>query len=267
LSIHVNGAAVNGALPFPVTSWTVWTTGTRAVRLPAGAVRIRAVETGNGPNLDSLTVTAGAPPTPTTAPRPTPPPEAPPTGCTIDAVCEAETARLGGAVPDTAYGGYTGIGFADYLGPGRPPGFVEWTVSVPAAGTYALSFRYSNGGTGDRPMTISVDGAVVSDSLSFPVTGWWTSWLVRTVSVRLPAGSVRIRATEKPNGPNVDNLTVTAGPAPQPTASGTSTWVPNTSYAVGTLVNYGGVTYRCQKPHTSQVGWEPPSVASLWALP
>jgi hypothetical protein len=49
LSIHVNGAAVNGALPFPVTSWTVWTTCTRAVRLPAGAVRIRAVETGNGP--------------------------------------------------------------------------------------------------------------------------------------------------------------------------------------------------------------------------
>jgi hypothetical protein len=225
------------------------------------------VETGNGPNLDSLTVTSGAPALPTAAPRPPPPPAAPPAGCAIDAVCEAETARLGGGVaPDTIYGGYTGIGFADYAGPGSPPGFIEWTVNVPAAGTYALSFRYSNGGTGDRPMDISVDGTVVADTLSFPVTGWWTSWMVKTVSARLPAGPVRIRATEKPNGPNVDNLTVTAGPPPQPTASGTPGWAPNIPYAVGTLVTYGGTTYSCLKAHTSQVGWEPPSVASLWAL-
>jgi hypothetical protein len=158
---------------------------------------------------------------------------------------------------------------------------VEWTVNVPTAGTYSLNFRYGNGGTGDRPMSISVNGTTVSSSLSFPVTGW-TSWTVRSLSASLPAGTVRIRATELPNGPNVDNLTVTGGATPTPTAApratatatsapratpttgGTAAWTTGVSYVVGNLVTYGGVTYRCVQNHTSQVGWEPPNVPALW---
>jgi hypothetical protein len=86
------------------------------------------------------------------------------------------------------------------------------------AGTYSLDFRYANGGTGDRPMSISVDGATVDASLSFPVTGW-THWRVHSLSTRLPAGSIKIRATEISNGPNVDNLTVTGGPIPTAAAT------------------------------------------------
>jgi hypothetical protein len=94
--------------------------------------------------------------------------------------------------------------------------------------------------------------------MSFPVTGW-TSWTVRSQSASLPAGLVRIRATETPNGPNVDNLTVTA-------AGGVTAWAPNVAYAVGNLATYGGLTYRCVQAHTSQAGWEPPNAPSLWAL-
>src|SRR3954470_15230581 len=43
-----------------------------------------------------------------------------------------------------------------------------------------------------------------------------------------------------------------------------SAWAPNTTYAVGTLVTYGGHTYKCIQAHTSQVGWEPPNVPALW---
>src|SRR5690348_15993594 len=32
-------------------------------------------------------------------------------------------------------------------------------------------------------------------------------------------------------------------------------WQPNTSYAVGAIVTYGGSTYKCIQAHTSQVGW------------
>src|SRR5262245_50915680 len=72
-------------------------------------------------------------------------------------------------------------------------------------------------------MSIQVNGTTVVSSMSFPVTGW-TTWTVRTQSVSLPAGSVKIRATELPNGPNVDNLVVTStGPTPTSTATATAT--------------------------------------------
>jgi hypothetical protein len=42
------------------------------------------------------------------------------------------------------------------------------------------------------------------------------------------------------------------------------TWAPNTPYAVGALVIYQSVEYKCLQAHTSQVGWEPPNVPALW---
>src|SRR4029079_18978268 len=118
-------------------------------------------------------------------------------------------------------------------------------VIVPTAGPYNLNIRYGNGGTGDRPMSIQVNGTTVVSSMSFPVTGW-TSWTVRAQGVSLPAGSVRIRATELPNGTNVDNLVVTSLATPTstrtstPTATSTATptstpsgvaaWAPNVAY-------------------------------------
>ena len=41
-------------------------------------------------------------------------------------------------------------------------------------------------------------------------------------------------------------------------------WQPNTAYAVGALVTFNNVEYRCLQAHTSQVGWEPPNVPALW---
>lgn len=43
-----------------------------------------------------------------------------------------------------------------------------------------------------------------------------------------------------------------------------SAWQPNTPYATGVLVTYGGATYRCLQAHTSLVGWEPATTAALW---
>ncbi|SEL16229.1 chitinase [Stigmatella aurantiaca] len=43
-------------------------------------------------------------------------------------------------------------------------------------------------------------------------------------------------------------------------------WAPNVSYTVGTLVTYGGSTYKCVQAHTSLTGWEPSNVPALWEL-
>jgi len=41
-------------------------------------------------------------------------------------------------------------------------------------------------------------------------------------------------------------------------------WAPNTPYAIGALVIYQSIEYKCIQAHTSQVGWEPPNVPALW---
>ena len=38
------------------------------------------------------------------------------------------------------------------------------------------------------------------------------------------------------------------------------------AYTVGDLVTYSGTVYRCLQAHTSQAGWTPAAVASLWTV-
>jgi alpha-D-xyloside xylohydrolase len=123
-------------------------------------------------------------------------------------VFEAEDAALSGAVVSTANGGFTGTGYADYVHASGD--FVEWTVNVATAGSHTLAFRYANGGTTNRPLSLSVNGAVINSALAFNPTGSWTTWGSTTLSASLPAGSaVKIRATATgSSGANIDNLTV-----------------------------------------------------------
>lgn len=57
-------------------------------------------------------------------------------------------------------------------------------------------------------------------------------------------------------------------PSASPTRSapptGSTTWAPGTAYAVGAVVTYNGVSYRCLQAHTALVGWEPPTTPALW---
>ncbi|GAB3524516.1 lytic polysaccharide monooxygenase [Phytohabitans suffuscus] len=53
----------------------------------------------------------------------------------------------------------------------------------------------------------------------------------------------------------------TAAPTVHPTAT---PWQPDTGYAAGATVSFGGRAYTARQAHTSQVGWEPPNVPALW---
>lgn len=41
-------------------------------------------------------------------------------------------------------------------------------------------------------------------------------------------------------------------------------WAADTTYKVGDRRRYDGKLWRCVQAHTSQAGWEPPSVPALW---
>ncbi len=80
-------------------------------------------------------------------------------------------------------------------------------------------------------------------------------------SMRVQSGSATATPTATPTS------APSGTPAPTATATPTSgggTWAPNTFYAVGATVTYGGLSYRCVQAHTSQVGWEPPNAPALW---
>ena len=84
-------------------------------------------------------------------------------------IYETENATLFGLVVATQYAGYSGTGYADYQNASGD--YVEFSFNASSTGTYPIAFRYANGGTGDRPLQLSVNGTVVASSLSFPVTG------------------------------------------------------------------------------------------------
>ncbi len=123
-------------------------------------------------------------------------------------VYQAENATITQGTVDSDHAGYTGTGFVNgtnVVGSG-----VTWSVNVAAAGSTQLIFRYANGTTVSRPMTVAVDGTTVSTP-TFAATGSWETWTTTTVTVNATAGShsVKVTATTANGGPNLDSLTVT----------------------------------------------------------
>lgn len=80
-----------------------------------------------------------------------------------------------------------------------------------------------------------------------------------------PTASPTVSPTTSPS-PTVSPTTSpspTVSPSPTPTGAYPA-WAPNTAYAVGARVTYGGRSYQCRQAHTSIVTWEPPNAPALW---
>jgi len=121
-------------------------------------------------------------------------------------ILQAEDATLNGAIEETNQTGYIGTGFVDFVN--ATGDYIQWTVNVPTAGSYDLSFRYAlpNGG---RPLELKVNNVVKIASLDFPATGLWNTWEYVSTSQTLNAGNNTIRLTTNgSNGGNIDELRV-----------------------------------------------------------
>jgi len=115
--------------------------------------------------------------------------------------------------PDGLWDGFNGAGYLD-MGMNVGDAF-SFEIDSPAAGTYTFAFRYGNGGTTDRPMTLSVGGTVVA-TLAFAPGSAWDDWQVATVDVALAQGVNTITVTNTiATGPNFDQVTVTNNVEPE----------------------------------------------------
>ncbi|NUT03609.1 MAG: YbhB/YbcL family Raf kinase inhibitor-like protein [Hamadaea sp.] len=107
---------------------------------------------------------------------------------------------------DSNWTGFSGTGFCNTTN--AVGGSVTWTVSSPTAGTATLAIRYANGTTTDRPANVLVNGAAAGSTVSFAGTGAWTTWVTKTVSVPVVAGSntIKLAATTANGDANIDYL-------------------------------------------------------------
>jgi len=133
---------------------------------------------------------------------------------------EAETApaTCTGTI-DSNHAGYSGTGFCN--GDNAIGAAAQFTVNA-AAGTATLGVRFANGTTIARPADVLVNGSRVT-SVSFEGTGAWTTWVTKTLTVALTAGSntVRFSPTAADGLPNIDALDVDS------TSTSTGTGLPN----------------------------------------
>jgi hypothetical protein len=83
--------------------------------------------------------------------------------------------------------------------------YVEFTVNVPAAGTYTMNVRYDNGFGSTATHNVSVNGGTAS-SISYPATVDWSryNWAQKTVT--LNAGNNTIRFAKGTNFAELDVL-------------------------------------------------------------
>ncbi|MEN6341340.1 MAG: NosD domain-containing protein, partial [Methanospirillum sp.] len=180
--------------------------------------------------------------TPTVTQTPTPGVQTPYRSVTLPARLEAENydlggegvayhdneaANLGGAYRTTegvdveSAGGVTNIGYI------RSGEWTEYTVNVPATGTYPATFRVAGWDTG-RQIAVSVDGAS-KPTVAVPNSGSYDAWRTVTVQIPLEAGTRVIRfafSSDKQNLDYVDFGTptgVTTTPTPTVTTTVTAT--------------------------------------------
>ncbi|WP_305068366.1 carbohydrate-binding protein [Longitalea luteola] len=109
---------------------------------------------------------------------------------------------------DNNNAGFTGTGFcnsSNAAGSG-----INWRISAPAAGSYTISWRYSNGGGSDRPASLLLNGSTAAASISFPATADWTTWTSASTVVNLNAGNtdIRLQATGAGGLANIDNINI-----------------------------------------------------------
>jgi hypothetical protein len=126
-------------------------------------------------------------------------------------ILQAEDATISQGVVESNHAGFTGTGFVNY--DNVTGSSVEFTVTAEATGQHRLTFRYANGTTTNRPMSVAINGT--STVVSFPGTGAWTTWHTTTITAPLNAGTntVRTTATTSNGGPNLDQLAVEPVPS------------------------------------------------------
>ncbi|MDX2974713.1 carbohydrate-binding protein, partial [Kribbella solani] len=142
----------------------------------------------------------------------------PATAATVRQEAETSPAVCTGTI-DSDWTGFSGTGFCN--GTNSTSGYAQFTVNAAVAGTATLNIRFANGTSAARPASLAVNGTTVQTP-SFEATGAWSTWVTKTLTVTLNAGSntIRLTPTTSEGLPNVDYAEATTTDSTTPPATG-----------------------------------------------
>ncbi|HWJ92997.1 MAG TPA: carbohydrate-binding protein, partial [Flavisolibacter sp.] len=173
--------------------WQTYQTISAQVTLPAGQQTLRIVTTdakGSGWNINWWEIVGTA----------TPPPP-PPTTTSIKIEAESYTAMSGIQTENTGdAGGGLNVGWQENND------WMDYSVNVPAAGTYTVNFGVATTNTGVQFQLRNSSGTSLA-TVTVPNTGWWQTYQTISAQVTLPAGqqTLRIYTTDaKGSGWNIN---------------------------------------------------------------
>lgn len=121
-------------------------------------------------------------------------------------VYEAEKGVIVKGVEESKHAGFSGDGYANLDNDAES--YFTLAVWNGTAGERKIRLTYGNGGTADRPVSVSVNDTIQVENLSLPSTGEWTSWTSVEFSLTLPKGKslVKIASLTDDGTPNIDKL-------------------------------------------------------------
>lgn len=162
-----------------------WTTTSTTITLPAGTQTLRIYSIIGGWNMNWLEFVSGA-----TAIA----------GTTIPGKIEAESfSSMTGVQTETTsdIGAGQNVGFID------TGDWMDYTVTVSAAGTYTANFRVASPYANQQLLLKNAAGTILA-TVSIPQTGAYQAWSTVSVPVTLPAGNQTLRIYSGNGGWNIN---------------------------------------------------------------
>ena len=107
---------------------------------------------------------------------------------------------------ETVNEGYIGEGYFNFTN--ATGSKASWSLCADETIQSSIIFRYANGTSATRALSISVNELVQLSDVSFPSTETWTNWKAKAVSLQLQKGNNTITLTSagSEGGPNIDAI-------------------------------------------------------------
>jgi hypothetical protein len=124
---------------------------------------------------------------------------------------EAENTVFNQTLFEDKHEGFSGTGYANL--DNAVGSSITFALCLPEGDERKVKLTYANGGSANRPVSISVNGKVLVEKLDLEPTGGWTTWNDAELTLKIPAGinTLEIASLTEDGAPNIDKIEFVRG--------------------------------------------------------